>query len=516
MKRGLLVVFAAAVLLYLPAIRYGFVQDDRAIIERNPAAHAIPAALAAFDDPFWPHPSSGGMYRPMTILAFALDWSVSGGQPGWLHFMSALWHGLAAVLFTLIFARWAPGLGALAAGLVFAVHPVHVEGVTSLVARAELLAAAAVFAAVLCARRGWWAATVAVAAVAMLSKEHGIAAGVLVLVDDLLGRRDGRPGYPVGLYVALAAVSAAYLALWWQIGHAPGVDRAPVFYDATTGERLATALPAVFRAATLFLFPIELSADYGPQVIPVRSGFSPAALAGLVTLGVVIWLAVWGWRRRRPALCFVTIAAALAYLPTSNLLFAAGVVLAERTLYFPVILVSGLAGLGIVWLAARAGAQRAALVLAVVVLLLAYRSWARLPAWESNRTFLLTLLAEHPESYRGHVWAAAVFTGIGDTAGARREYRRAEQLFDRDPHLDASHAYYLMTIGDTVEARPRLERARRAVPGQPFALRAEFLLRLHRRDRSGARAVADTALGWSRWDEAFYRDALDALSRTTP
>ena len=38
---------AAAALLFLPTIRYGWVQDDRAIIALNPAVHSIPAAVRA-------------------------------------------------------------------------------------------------------------------------------------------------------------------------------------------------------------------------------------------------------------------------------------------------------------------------------------------------------------------------------------------------------------------------------------------------------------------------------------
>ena len=51
MKQRLLIGLAAA-FLYLPAADYGFVQDDRAIIVSNPAAHSIGAALGAFDDPY--------------------------------------------------------------------------------------------------------------------------------------------------------------------------------------------------------------------------------------------------------------------------------------------------------------------------------------------------------------------------------------------------------------------------------------------------------------------------------
>src|SRR6185503_110581 len=181
--RGAVVACLAAIVLYLPTVRYGFVQDDRAIIASNPAAHSIGAALRAFDDPYWPPESGAGLYRPATILSYAVDWTLSGGSPGWLHLMNALWHGLATLLVVLVLTRWLSPVAAAVAGLVFAWHPVHVEGVASLVGRAELLAAVGIFAALLAARRAWWVAAVACAALAMLSKEHGIIAGVAILLD---------------------------------------------------------------------------------------------------------------------------------------------------------------------------------------------------------------------------------------------------------------------------------------------------------------------------------------------
>ena len=66
MKRAGLV-FAVAVGLYLPTMRHGFVQDDWAIVARNPAAHSLGAALRAADDPYWPRPSEAGLWRPLAL-----------------------------------------------------------------------------------------------------------------------------------------------------------------------------------------------------------------------------------------------------------------------------------------------------------------------------------------------------------------------------------------------------------------------------------------------------------------
>jgi hypothetical protein len=506
-RAHLLLVFGVAVGLYLPALRYTFVQDDRAIIALNPNVHSLGAALTGFDDPYWPRPSRAGLYRPLATVTFAVDWAISGARPWWFHLTSALWHGLACVLVAVILSRWLPAVGAVAAGLVFAAHPVHVEAVASLVARAEIMAAVGILTAVWCARRAWFAGAVVAAAMAMFSKEHGVIVGVVILADDWLNA-GSRPRYPKPFYWTLAALTVGYLVVWWLVGRAGFVDMAPLFKEMGTGGRLANAFPAILRAATLLIWPVDLSADYGPQVLPVRTGLSLAALGGFVVVTGVIGLAVWSWRRRHAGLAFAAIVSMIAYLPTSNLLFASGIVLAERNLYLPVFLVATAVGTGAAWVASRRGVERASVLVGLVVIALALRTELRLPAWESNRRFLLTTLAEHPEAYRAHVWAAAVLSGIGDTVGARREYARAESLFARDPHLDGAHAYYLMTLGDTAAAAPRIERARQALPNEPFALRAHFLWLLARGDTAGARALADSANAWFDLDAAFYRERL--------
>jgi hypothetical protein len=498
--------FVAAVALYLPTIQYGFVQDDRAIIASNPAAHSVGAALRAFDDPYWPPESGAGLYRPATILSYAVDWTLSGGRAGWLHLMNALWHGLAALLFTLVVARWLSPLGAAAAGLIFAWHPVHVEGVASLVGRAELLAAVLILGAVLAARRGWWAAAVACAAVAMLSKEHGAIAGVVILCDYWLHGPERRR-YPVGLWIGLAVATAGFLAAWLAIGRAGASDVAAVFIGRGALGRLVMALPAVARAAGLLVWPASLSTDYGPQVIPARESFSLAAAVGAIVVVGVPLLAIW-CRRRAPLIAFAAVLAALSYLPTSNLLFPSGIVLAERNLYLAVALAAAFAASGVEWVAARWGVRSAVAALGVVALACGLRSLARLPAWRDNRSQLLTQLAEHPESYRAHLSAAAVLAGLRDTVGARREYRIADSLFAGDPHLDAAHALYLLSLGDTAEAAPLVRRARAAMPGEPIALRAQFLLELARGHRVGALAVADSAERRYPWERTWYAPYL--------
>src|SRR2546421_3384128 len=99
----------------------------------NPRPHSVSPAWSAFDEPYWPTPSGGEYYRPLTILSYAVDWTLSGGRAGWLHLMNALWHGLVCVLVVLVLERWLSPAAAAAGGLIFALHPVHVEAVAGLV-----------------------------------------------------------------------------------------------------------------------------------------------------------------------------------------------------------------------------------------------------------------------------------------------------------------------------------------------------------------------------------------------
>jgi hypothetical protein len=227
-------------------------------------------------------------------------------------------------------------------------------------------------------------------------------------------------------------------------------------------------------------------------VIPARTGLSLGALVGCLVVVGVPALALW-CRRRAPAVSFAAGLAALSYVPTANFFFASGVALAERNLYLAVALPAVLVGGIATWLAARRGVRPAAVATAILVIAAGARSLARLPAWRDNRSLLLTLLAEHPESYRAHESAAAVFAGLRDTAAARREYRIADSLFAGDPYLDGAHAIFLISIGDTAAAVPLIDRRRGTPVGRRMTARAEFLLELARHHPSQARAIADSA-----------------------
>src|SRR3989454_195029 len=133
-RRLYALVAACAVVVYLGALWNRFAVDDLPIIVLNPLV-ADPAGMwRAFAAPYWSADLGGHMYRPLVIASFALDHLIDG--TAWFHAVNLLWHAGVAVAVAALARRWTDDAGALVAGLLFAVHPLHVEAVANVLGRA--------------------------------------------------------------------------------------------------------------------------------------------------------------------------------------------------------------------------------------------------------------------------------------------------------------------------------------------------------------------------------------------
>jgi hypothetical protein len=471
--RAAAVAALVAAAVHLPALANGFALDDEMIVERNARAHSVPAALAAFDQPYWPPEHGAGLYRPLVILSFAVDWQLSGGRTGWLHAENVAWHAAATALLVPVLAVYVGPGAALAGAVVFAVHPVHVEAVANLVGRAELMAAAFLFAALLFARgvrrrraegRGTLAAEVGVVgavALALLSKEHAAVAVALLALDDLATRPQGGPPLPWRTYAATVVVTAAWFAARRAVeGDVSFAAVAPTFLGLGTKGRLATMMPVVFVLVRLLVWPFDLSPDYHPRVIERLEHLTPEGAAGAVLLLAVAALAVALWRRNR-AVSAGLLLVGVAWLPTANLLFPTGVAIAERTLYLATAGIALVAAEGARWVAARRGTLAAATATLVIAVPFAGRTVSGIPVWRGNRELVLHALLSHPESYRVHQAAARVLVKLGQRRAALAEYGVSAELFPLEVPNLVEAARAATDAGDARLARRFLADAER-------------------------------------------------------
>jgi tetratricopeptide (TPR) repeat protein len=371
------------------------------VIAERPLLQHPPSLRAVIREPYWPTGFGGALWRPAVLVSYALDYRL-GGSPQWFHVVNVVWAGIAAALLTLLACRLADPVVGLITGLLFAVHPVHVEAVANVVGRAELMAAAGYATALLCALRAarqpvYLIGVVLAAAFAIASKELAATLPAAVLLVYLARRIPLR----AALKPALAAVGpiAAYYVLHDWIGAgilsaggtASGLERLSIV------ERAWAMLPMSLEWWRLLLFPLHLSADYSPGDLVVSTGFTPAHILGGLVWIVAGW-AAWHWRKTVPGIAIGLAWIVITVSPVANIVLPTELLVAERTLYLP--------SLGVAFALASVGvalpwpARWRIALLAVGLVLGAARSVARAAVWRDDETLFQALKRDAPRSYR--------------------------------------------------------------------------------------------------------------------
>ena len=447
-----------AVVVYLGALRNGYALDDVLIVAMNPLTHHLGGAWQAFREPYWPATTAAAMYRPLPIASFALDLQLD--HVAWLHAVNLLWHAGVSVVVAALALRWtASARGAWLAGLVFAVHPVHVEAVANLVGRADLMAALfAILATYLALEydRLWW--SLAALALGLLSKENAAIAPVLIAWGWVVGI--GRPAGRRRMWAyagGWVVVGVAYAAVRWTVLHpyARVLHLAPVFVAAGPGAVRLTAIAAFADVARLLVFPLTLRVDYSPaERTLVSSAFDTRFLLGaacLVAWAVLVWVA---WRRRDRVAAFGLGWIAITLLPVANLLFPTGVLIAERTLYLPS---AGLALAASAWLKHLAP-RPLAVLLAVIVLAGGARTAVRVPVWRDSRSVTLSILDDSPDSYAGPAGMIGIYLSEGQPKRALEALQLSTRVYDRVPTVYLEGAYAAFKLGRSRLADSLLDR----------------------------------------------------------
>jgi Tfp pilus assembly protein PilF len=454
-----------------------------------------------------------GHWTPLTWLTHGLDHVLWGMNPAGYHLVNILLHAGNAMLFFVVAGRLLaaalPGstaaarrLGAMAAALLFAVHPLRAESVAWITERRDVLAACFYLLTVLAwlrataaegqERRRWYLGSIVLFALGLLSKSMLVSLPFTLLVLDVypLRRLDPRqwraPAARRRLleklpYLALAAMAVVVTSLTMRAS----VKVTPLeLYPAPA--RVAMAAYSLVFYPWKTLAPLDLMPMYElpPRVSLLQAPFLPDALVvAAITLELI------AVRRRWPAGLAVWIAYALTLAPVSGLVHAGPQLVADRFGYLPSLGLALLLGGGVSLAAGRARlASVVPLVTAAWLVWLAALTWWQVQVWRDTNTLFIYALAVEPDCGWCHAQYGGSLGNRGDLPGAIPHLQRAAEL---RPHRvrDQKHAgLAFLRAGRPAEALPYLERAA-ALDGADLDVATNLGLALVEVDRP-AEAVA--------------------------
>ncbi|MBU0719449.1 MAG: tetratricopeptide repeat protein [Planctomycetes bacterium] len=529
---AVVIIVAVTVVTFAGSLRNEFVNwDDYYVLEHNDEFRGFSGAHLR-----WMFTTGYvGHYQPLTWLSYAVDWRIWGLSPWGVHLGNILLH-LATALGVFFVARRlisaarenaddvGDTLGALAAALLFAVHPLRVESVAWATERRDVLSGLWLMLTVTfylravtmprqTARRTVLVISLVCYGLSLLSKASGLTLPLILLLVDVYPLRRiarcaaGREAVVLQEvlvekmpYVAIA-VAAALAAVWAQ-GQSGALR---TFSEHDLALRVGQACYGVFFYLWKSLWPTGLIPLYeqNPQAVAFDW---PNVLSAGFAVGVTCLL--WVIRRRWPMLLVAWTAYVVLLLPVLGFAQSGPQVVADRYSYFSCIPWAVVIGGGVAsyWGMAsiRRGPARVVVLASVVIIVMVLAMLSRIQTriWADSVTLWRTVIAHAPDTGTAHANLASAYNSEGDFEAARRHSTRALEILPGNLTAHVALARSAAELGDLAIAERHYEIALEIRPGDPGRM---ILL-----------AAVKTRMGKYDDAEALYRRMVDMEPQSAP
>lgn len=496
-------VLLATVLVYLNSLHNPFVSDDRAIILEKFQFRQSWAVEELFQsDLFGKSPLQGSYFRPLTLWTFAWNYRLAGENPAGYRAVNIALHLLAVFLAFLFFFRLADRRAALFGALVYALHPVHVQAVSYISSRSDLLYTILALASLLLWRKGneargagrslFFICALGGFFLGLFAKESIIVVPPLAVAMDLIWNPSGSWRDKIkencGWYAGFLVLFAVYFFIRTGFGYP---------FSMEEGKKLAATLRALFA---LKLFALYLGVIFYPahlsffRVVPLPQSFFewPVILGFFLLTGTLA--AAWRWRKGRKEISFGLLWFAVSLLPVLNLSLLNAPMM-EHWLYLPLIGLALAFVSGVRSVADAAGQmRRGALALILVALLLGARTISRNAEWSDHVALFSQEVSHYPGNWMAWTWLGDALRVRGMVHDAVRAYQTGLALNPKVINTWVALGDALSVVGRDDEAEEILHQATAARPSDPWFW---YLLGMHRL-KTGK-----------------YREALEPLKKST-
>jgi hypothetical protein len=502
-----------SLLVYAVSLGGTYIYDDRAIVQED-ARLRSPGHWGQLWTTDYFNGGSDNLYRPLVSTSYALEWWLHGDRPWAFHLVNWLLQAAVAAMVAELARRGAGQAPAYLAGLLFAVHPVHVEAVVNIVGRAELMCALGVLGALIVfARRPLTprrvAAIFACTILAVLSKEQGVLLPALLLFygwfvwryqqtssaparqlrSSLTTPTPGseacpersrrvlrRPGFfwsdeqSPGPRKAAALKGLVILLTWCMAGylfareHFLKIDWDRSFLDWSMQpmiqslglDRALMPLVLLGHYTQLLFFPIKLSPDYGGGVIgSIVHPNDPYLWLGVAA--ILAWLIVTAiaLKRRAGFVVFCLLSLAITYGLIGNIFMLIGTNMAERLMYLP----SAFFLMAVALPLAKLPRRPRIAVMAILLVLGSWRSFTYARRWNHRLDFYRQSLAEQPKSVQLYLLTGDEYRQLGQLQTANEVLLRAAIQFPKSWKVWVRLAEVATDAGRLDDARRYLQKA---------------------------------------------------------
>lgn len=484
----IVVVAAAAALVYFNTLWNEFVFDDIPIVRQNPNIRGLSKIPVIFSSGYGEGTQMGftALYRPIVILSLAANYQAGGLAPWHYHLLNVLLHAANAALVVLLaFRLTRSSFATAAAGLLFALHPINTEAVSPVVGRTDLLGTLFVLCSLLLyakyasagkRKHAFLGGSLACLACGLLSKEHAVVTvGLIVLWDFTVRDKDittffrnllRRLAFPYSLYVAMVG---AYLGLRYAVVGKLGVGGTISVIDnplVALNEPLRTLTAGKVSLAylTRLLAPVTLAHDYSyPQIAPAGAAES---LAFLFVLAVFGWALVYSYRKNRHVFYGIAFFA-IGFSIVSNLAFNIGTIMAERLLYLPgigfAIAAGALLQAGRLYVAEKKSRKvavaAAVTVVGAIAVLFGVRTFLRTFDWRSQMAIYTQAVRVVPNNAKVHMGYAQTLSAHSEYEGALAEFDTALGLLKPNERM-----WFSTVIGDIHFDKANIYKKQRRYP----------------------------------------------------
>jgi tetratricopeptide (TPR) repeat protein len=407
-----------AFVLYSPTLGHDFVLDDALSLALNDNVTAGISGIADIITGSYRENNFGGqLYRPISLIQFAIEWHISPNNPLIHHFFNIFWFGLTIGLVFVVLKKWFPTLSILLpllVALLFAIHPIHTEVVANIKSRDEIMALFFILASWYSwdkylhhNKLSWFFTTLLLFFLALLSKETAITMfPIFGMLAWYIYQKDIRFSLVKGFsfLIPVLFIFAIRHALFGDMSPPQiSVMDNPIVAAEGLSQRMATSMLILLQYIQLLIFPISLSSDYSYNVIPIVDFTNVKVwLSLLIHLGAIV-LAILHIKKRS----FISLSI-LGYLMSISLFsqipLVIGTMFGERLAYLAsfwwiagiVFLCSKYFNAESIW-SVNKGILSS---IAILMVWFTFKTVQRSIVWKDNYTLFTTDAATYPQSVR--------------------------------------------------------------------------------------------------------------------